>query len=108
MSCRGVLFATTDETVAALLAVPYDGDPTEILEEVEEAWEQPFVSETDQAWEAIHGALSDAILGGDGGEAPLHRAILGGQHLCKGDDYIGSFVQRAAEVGRAVVFTVDQ
>ena len=33
-----------------------------VIEEIEEAWETPFVAETDKAWDAMHRALSDGSL----------------------------------------------
>lgn len=98
MSCRGVLFAINDDKVKALLAAAGDDDEVMgVVEEIEEAWETPFVAETDKAWDAIHRALTDGSLDNDGGEAPLNRAILGGTHLHEGGDYIVALVP-AAEV----------
>lgn len=98
MACRGVLFAITDDMVKSLLAAAGDDEKLiGVVEEIEEAWERPFVAETDKAWDAIHRALTDGSLDNDGGEAPLNRAILGGTHLHEGDDYIVALVP-AAEV----------
>lgn len=97
MGYRGVLFAINNETADALLAASDDDALMSIVEEIEEAWEQSFVAETDKAWDAIHRALSDGSLEADGGEPPLNRAILGGKHLHEGDDYIVALVS-AAEV----------
>lgn len=97
MSCRGVLFAITNETAEALLAAPDDDELMVLIEEIEEAWEKPFVGETDKAWDAIHRALTDGRLDRNGGKAPLNRAILGGKHLHEADDYIVALVA-ASEV----------
>lgn len=98
MACRGVLFAITEEKVKALLAAAGDDDEVlGVVEEIEEAWETPFVAETDKAWDAIHRALTDGSLENDGGEPPLNRAILGGTHLHEGTNYIVALVP-AAEV----------
>src|SRR5690349_17131207 len=95
MGCRGVLFAITDERVEALLGAGDDAELMGVVEEIEEAWETPFVAETDKAWDAIHRALTDGSLDNGGGEAPLNRAILGGTHLHQGDDYIVALVPSA-------------
>jgi hypothetical protein len=97
MGCRGVLFAIPPETAEALLAADDDEALMELVDELEEAWEEPFVGETDKAWDAIHRALSDGTLDPEGGEAPLRLTILGGEHLYEGDDYIVALVS-AAEV----------
>jgi hypothetical protein len=94
VGCRGVLFAVTDVTVDALLAASDDEELDAIIEEIEDAWEKPFVAETDKAWDAMHRALSDGSLSVDGGSFPLNRAILGGTHLHRGDDYIFALVPK--------------
>ncbi len=48
MGCRGVLFAISDLTVAALLAAKSDEDVIEIVESIEEEWDDQFVAETDK------------------------------------------------------------
>ncbi len=92
MSSRGVLFAVTSDIAAALLHASDDDELMEIIEEIEESWEEPFVAETDKAWDAIHRALSDGTLDPEGGEPPLHCALLGGKHLHEGEDYFVAFV----------------
>lgn len=94
MGCRGVLFAISDVTVASLLAAKSDEDIMEILESIEEEWDDPFVAETDKAWDAMHRALSDGSLNPAGGSPPLNRAILGGKHLHHGDEYIVALVTK--------------
>lgn len=64
----------------------------EIVGEVEEEWAEDFVMETDKEWDAIHRALSDGTLDPDGGEYPLNRAILGGEHLETDEEYIVALV----------------
>ncbi len=48
--------------------------------------------------------MTDGELGWDNGEYPLNHAILGGQQLYEGDDYIITFVRPAqvADVARAL------
>jgi len=94
MACRGVHFAIDDETTGRLLAAQSDDALMEIIEEIEEAWDEAFLAETDHAWDAMHRALSDGSLNVKGGTFPLNRTILGGQHLHQGEDYIVSLVPK--------------
>jgi hypothetical protein len=94
MACRGVLFAISDVTVAALLAAKSDEDVMEIVESIEEDWDEQFLAETDKAWDAMHRAQSDGSLNPEGGSFPTNRAILGGKHLYRGDEYIVALVTR--------------
>ncbi len=94
MGARGVLFAISDDTVAELLAAESDDDVMEIVESLEEDWDEQFLAETDKAWDAIHRALSDGSLNPDGGTPPTNRAILGGNHLYGGDDYVVALVTK--------------
>lgn len=94
MGCRGVLFAIDDATTTALLAATSDDEVMEIVDSIEEEWDKQFLVETDKAWDALHRALSDGSLNPEAGEFPLNRAILGGKHLHKGDDYIVALVTK--------------
>jgi hypothetical protein len=94
MGCRGVLFAIDDVTVAALLAAKSDEDLMEIVESIEEDWDEQFLAETDKAWDAMHRALSEGSLNPESGTFPTNRAILGGKHLHRGDEYIVTLVTR--------------
>lgn len=94
MGCRGVLFAIKDETAEQLLAARSDDAVMEIVEAIEEEWDEKFLEETDKAWDAMHRALSDGSLDPSGGSFPLNRAILGGKHLHQGDDYIVCLVSK--------------
>jgi hypothetical protein len=89
VASRGVLFAVGDDVAAKLQDARGDDDAImAIIEDVEEAWEEPFVAETDKAWDAIHRALTDGALEWANGTYPLNHAILGGLDLMQGDDYI--------------------
>jgi len=94
VACRGVLFAIDDVTAKALLAASSDGDVMEIVEAVEERWEEELLQETDNTWDAMHRVLSDGSLDPAGGTFPLNRALLGGRHLHHGEDYIVVFVSQ--------------
>jgi hypothetical protein len=92
MSARGVHFAVTPTQAKALLAAKSDRKLMGLIEEIEEAWEKPFVVETDKAWDAIHRCLTDGSLLYVSGEYPLNHCICGGRQLIRGRDYTVSFV----------------
>ena len=92
MSARGVHFAVTKAQAKALLAAKSDRALMRLIEQIEEAWEQPFVVESDKAWDAIHRCLTDGTLLYVSGEYPLNHCICGGRQLYRGRDYTGSFV----------------
>ena len=104
MACRGVLFAIDDDVVQAILDAGDDEAVMAVVEEVEDAWNEDRLAETDKAWDAMHRALSDGTLDPTGGEAPLNLAILGGNHLHSGEDYIVALVskEKVPEVARAL------
>ena len=88
MGTRGVLFAIAGDDAQRLLAASGDDAVMGVIEEIEEAWEEPFLAETESAWDAMHRALTDGKLAWANGSFPLNHAILGGQDLYEGDDYI--------------------
>ncbi len=63
-----------------------------LVEQIEAAWEKPFVVETDKAWDAIHRCLTDGSLLYVSGEDPLNHCICGGRQLHRGRNYTVSFV----------------
>jgi len=95
MSSRGVHFAVTPAQARQLLAAKSDRKVMELVEEMEEAWEEPFVVETDKAWDAIHRCLTDGSLLYVSGEYPLNHCVCGGRQLFRGRDYTVSFVSAA-------------
>jgi hypothetical protein len=63
MSARGVHFAVTAEQLAQMLdAVGDDDRVVSIVEDIEEAWDEDFLAESDKAWDAIHRCLTDGHL----------------------------------------------
>jgi hypothetical protein len=92
MSARGVHFGVTLAQEKALLAAKTDRKRMELVEEIEEAWEEPFVCETDKAWDAIHRCLTGGTLLYVSGEYPLNHCICGGRQLFRGRDYTISYV----------------
>jgi hypothetical protein len=92
MAARGVHFAITLAQEKALLAAKSDRKLMELVEDIEETWEEPFVCETDKAWDAIHRCLTDGTLLYVSGEYPLNHCICGGRQLCRGRNYTVSYV----------------
>jgi hypothetical protein len=92
MSARGVHFAVTPSQARMLQAAKSDRKLMALIEQLEEAWEKPFVVESDKAWDAIHRCLTDGSLLYVSGEYPLNHCICGGRQLHRGPDYTVSFV----------------
>jgi hypothetical protein len=92
MSARGVHFAVTRAQAKELLAARSDRKLMGLIEAIEEAWDEPFVVESDKAWDAIHRCLTDGSLLYVSGEYPLNHCICGGRQLFRGRDYTVSFV----------------
>lgn len=93
MACRGVLFAITGEQAEQLKAAR--GNDEEVVrivqEEIEEAWDEEHLCQTDKAWDAIHRVLGDGTLGV--GSGALSLCILGGEQLHAGESYIVSLLR---------------
>jgi hypothetical protein len=104
MSARGVHFAVTAAQAQALLAAKSDRKLMRLIDEIEEAWEEPFVVESDKAWDAIHRCLTDGTLLYVSGDYPLNLCICGGRQLHQGRDYTVSFVsaQQVKDVAKAL------
>ena len=82
MACRGVFFALTAAERERLLAYETDRERLGyVLEEIEQAWDEKHLLQTDKAWDAIHRCLTDGtlIIGPD--PKPLGKVILGGRQL---------------------------
>jgi hypothetical protein len=67
----------------------------EVVEEIEERWDEEWLCELDKSWDGIYRSLTDGELEYDNGLYPLNHAILGGQQLYDGDDYIIAYVEPA-------------
>lgn len=104
MACRGVFFAVTADTAASLLAARDDAALLELLEEIEESWDETNLAECDKSWDAMHRLLTDGTLGFGNGSEPLCHCVLGPHQLHGGDSYIVSLVSPAKvrEVSRAL------
>lgn len=99
MAARGVYFAITNHQRGELERRGNDDDRIAFIQEVvEEAWDDPFLQETDKAWDAIHRCLSEFpantpwfypvapelgayALPEDHGTIPLKLCVLGGERL---------------------------
>jgi hypothetical protein len=92
MACRGVLFAITQEEAHRLRAAR--GNDEAVLnivqEEIEEAWDEAHLCQTDKAWDAIHRCLGDGTLAGS--KEPLELCILGGEQLHEDSSYVISLL----------------
>jgi hypothetical protein len=92
VACRGVYFALSQTQEREILAVSGDDAVMEVIEAIEEKWDEPFLAEMDKGWDAIHRCLTDGRCETDNGTYPLSHAVLGGRQLHEGDDYIVSYV----------------
>ncbi len=60
MACRGVFFALSSAEKEGLLALGSDKERIEyVQEEIEAAWDEAHLLQTDKAWDAIHRCLTD-------------------------------------------------
>jgi hypothetical protein len=104
MACRGVLFAITQEEAQRLRSA--SGNDAAVLsivqDEIEEAWDDAHLCQTDKAWDAIHRCLGDGMLAT--GKGPLTLCILGGEQLHKGDSYVVSLLtpEQVKQVAKAL------
>lgn len=95
MSARGVHFAITPAQANELLAAKTDRALMVLIDAIEEAWMEPFLAESDTAWDAIHRCLTDGSLLYVSGEYPLNHCICGGRQLIRGRNGTVSLVAAA-------------
>ena len=82
MACRGVFFALSSSETEHLLALDSDEKRLEyIQEEIEQAWDEAHVLQTDKAWDAIHRCLADGTLAVSRSSGPMGKLFLGGIQL---------------------------
>lgn len=88
----GVHFALTPSEADRLRSFEDDADRLEYLQEdIEEEYlsnQREFHVQTDKAWDAMHRLLSGTGLYYQEGAYPLRLAVLGGEPVYDGDDYI--------------------
>jgi hypothetical protein len=110
MSCLGVHFALTAEEVDSLRAFDSEverlGHLQEVIEEeyMDRELAEPLYAESDKAWDAIHRSLTDGSLTWDGGTYPLNHAVLAGELLYTGSNYIMSLKtpQQVKDIARSL------
>ncbi len=104
MSERGVHFAVTPAQARALQSATSDRKLMSLVDAIEAAWEEPYVVESDKAWDAIHRCLTDGTLLYVSGNYPLNLCICGGEQLHRGRAYTVSFVsaRRVKAVAKAL------
>jgi hypothetical protein len=102
MGCLGVHFSFPADKGDEL----WDGDEASrgFVDELEERWDTYYLQQTDKAWDPIHRCLADGTLSWGGGDWPLNGAILGGEPMYLGGDYIIVFLDDhdVAEVAEAL------
>ena len=105
MGCLGVHFAVSAKQLKQLQAAADDDDAVmELIEEIEEEWDEKNLVESDKAWDAIHRCLTDGTLNDGESHYPLNLVIFGGKQLHQGDDYIVSLItaEQVKEVATAI------
>lgn len=94
MAYLGVLFALDEMHVGILRSFESDEERLDFVQqEIEEEFfenDPDDVYELDNAWDAIHRALTDGHVGYANGTFPLSHAIVGGEPIYWDDDYIMS------------------
>jgi Domain of unknown function (DUF1877) len=102
MGCLGVHFSIPADQGGQL----WDGDEAAraYVKELEDQWDPYYLQETDKAWDPIHRCLADGTLAWAGGDWPLNGAVLGGEPMYLGSDYIIMFLDErdVAEIARAL------
>jgi len=82
MACRGVFFSLSSPQREHLLSLRSDDELREyIQEDIEAAWDEAHLLETDKAWDAIHRCLTDGNLSLAPSSTLLGKLILGGRQL---------------------------
>jgi Domain of unknown function (DUF1877) len=92
MGALGVHFALTKDQADSVLAAKSDRKLMDLVEQMEKAWDESFLAQSDKAWDAIHRCLTDGSLLYESGEYPLNHCICGGRQLYRGRNYTVSFV----------------
>jgi hypothetical protein len=83
-----VFFALTAAQEAELAATRDDDEVRAFVEDVESAWDEPWLCETDKAWDAMHRCLGDGTLGCGRRASALDMAVLGGGNHYEGEEYV--------------------
>jgi hypothetical protein len=86
------MFAITAEQAEACEDATNDDHFRELIEEIEEEWDEADLAEVDKSWDAMHRLLTDGRLEHGNGDEPLRHCVLGPDQLYEGEDYIASLV----------------
>ena len=103
MACRGMLYAITSEQEAEVLR--RDGKQQELVEYLENLWNEEWQTETDKSWDGMHRALNDGDLHFEF-SSPLAGVVLGGKPLHSEDWFI--IVYKTPAQVAAVATALDQ
>src|SRR5271169_3528737 len=106
MACRGVFFSiSSDEEQKLRSAKSDDSQVMDIIEGIEEKWDEEHLCQTDKAWDAMHRCLSDGSLNINNGIYPLNHCVLGGEHFHKNSSYIVSYVNsdQVKDIAKAMI-----
>ncbi len=93
----GVFFALSDDVFDALTGREDQDDLRAQVDDLEDAWDETWTQEIDEAWDGIHRCLTDGTLDPSGGTTPLKWAVLGGEDLSGDPDWFAGLV-RAPQV----------
>ena len=90
MGCLGVHFSFPADQGGQL----WDGEEAAraFVGELEDRWDAANLQQSDKAWDPIHRCLADGTLAWAGGDWPLNGAVLGGEPMYLGSDYIIMFL----------------
>jgi len=95
MADRGVFFALNPLVEQKLLAAADDYALLGTIQaDLEEDWDEDWLQDVEDAWDAIHRCLADGSLRCKSG-AVLEKCVLGGRQLHKGLEYTASYLTPA-------------
>jgi hypothetical protein len=95
MAGLGVCFALSEAQLGAILGRADQDDLRAQVDVLEDAWDEAWTQELDEAWDGIHRCLSDGTLEPGGGDPPLKWAVFGGEDLSGDPDWHAMLVRPA-------------
>ena len=104
MACRGVFFALDADEVKKIRSASDDEQLMEVIEAIEEEWDQEFLAECDKSWDAMHRTLADGTLEWNGGDYPLNQVVLGEPSIHQDSSYVVCFKDNACvnDIAKAI------
>jgi hypothetical protein len=93
MAELGVCFALSEAQLRALQGRADQDELRAQIDALEDAWDDDWTQELDEAWDGIHRCLSDGTLDPAGGKPPLKWAVLGGEDLSGDPDWTAVLVK---------------